>query len=153
MLEVQEHQQQYTYLRGGTRLEEKPFTIESFYEFCNKKKLMGVKCMKCGEILVPPRQLCIKCGSTNLKWIELSGRGKIISYTIIHVTSPKFTKKAPYAVGIIELEEGVKLPGMIKNIDFKELKVGLKVKVAFEEEEIEEWPKWTRYYFVPEKNI
>ncbi|MCS7366083.1 MAG: Zn-ribbon domain-containing OB-fold protein [archaeon GB-1867-035] len=131
-------------------MEEKPFTIESFYEFCSQGKLMGAKCLKCGKIHAPPRPSCINCGSNKFEWIELSKTGKIISFTIIHVAPPRFADKTPYAVGIIELDDGVRLPGMIKNVEFNELKIGIKVKVEFEEAvEKEEWPKWTRYYFVP----
>jgi len=62
-----------------------PFTVSSFYGFISEKRLMAAKCNECGTVLLPPKPMCTHCLSTNLKWIELDGAGKLISYTVIHV--------------------------------------------------------------------
>ena len=131
-----------------------PFTIEQFYRFMNEGKLMGAKCRKCGKIMLPPRPICIQCYSENLEWIKLENKGKLLTYTIIHVAPPQFQHLVPYAVGIIELEKGLKLPGMIKGIDFDKIKIGMELKIEVEpvtkeEAEGQEWPTWPKYYFKP----
>lgn len=131
-----------------------PFTIEQFYRFINEGKLMGAKCRECGKIMLPPRPICIQCYSENFEWIEFNKRGKLLTYTIIHVAPPQFQHLTPYAVGIIELEKGLKLPGMIKGVDFNEIKVGMELKievepVTAEETEEQKWPAWPKYYFKP----
>jgi len=131
-----------------------PFTIEQFYRFMNEGKLMGAKCIKCGKIMLPPRPICIQCFSENLEWIKLENKGKLLTYTIIHVAPPQFQHLVPYAVGIIELEKGLKLPGMIKGIDFDKIKIGMELKIEVEpvtkeEAEGQEWPTWPKYYFKP----
>ncbi|MCD6243180.1 Zn-ribbon domain-containing OB-fold protein [Candidatus Bathyarchaeota archaeon] len=131
-----------------------PFTIEQFYRFMNEGKLMGAKCIKCGKIMLPPRPICIQCYSENLEWIKLENKGKLLTYTIIHVAPPQFQHLVPYAVGIIELEKGLKLPGMIKGIDFDKIKIGMELKIEVEpvtkeEAEGQEWPTWPKYYFKP----
>jgi hypothetical protein len=132
------------------------FTIEKFYQFINERKLMGAKCLKCGKIMLPPRPVCSGCYSESLEWIELERRGKLLTYTIIHVAPPQFQPLTPYAVGIVELEKGLKLPGMIKEVDFDKIKVGMELKIEVEpilkeENETREqsWPAWPRYYFKP----
>ena len=131
-----------------------PFTIEQFYRFMNEGKLMGAKCIKCGKIMLPPRPICIQCYSENLEWIKLENKGKLLTYTIIHVAPPQFQHLVPYAVGIIELEKGLKLPGMIKGTDFDKIKIGMELKIEVEpvtkeETEEQEWPAWPKYYFKP----
>ena len=131
-----------------------PFTIEQFYRFMNEGKLMGAKCIKCGKIMLPPRPICIQCYSKDLEWIKLENKGKLLTYTIIHVAPPQFQHLVPYAVGIIELEKGLKLPGMIKGIDFDKIKIGMELKIEVEpvtkeEAEGQEWPTWPKYYFKP----
>jgi len=126
---------------------ELPPTLESFYNFCGQGKLMGARCKSCGEILVPPRSLCLKCNSTSTEWMELKGTGKLLAYSIVHVAPSAFQSSAPYAVGIVSLAEGPRIPGMIR-VEQKDLKVGLELKVAFESSHMENWPTWTRYYFV-----
>jgi hypothetical protein len=76
--------------------------------------------------------------------------GRVLTYTVIHVAPPQFKKMVPYAVGIIQLEEGTKIPGMIREVDPNQLKVGMKVKMKFDESQVEQkWPQWPRYYFIP----
>lgn len=126
------------------------FTIEQFYKNISQKKLMGGKCRKCGKIHLPPRPLCDKCLSTEFEWVELPQNGKLLTYTIIHVAPPQFQNIAPYAVGIIQLENGVKIPGMIKGVPLDKIKVGMPLKMEFEEpQQTQQWPQWPRYYFVP----
>ncbi len=61
----------------------------------------------------------------------LADKGKVISYTIIRVPPQQFADQAPYAVGIVELEDGIKLTGQIVDCDFNDLKTGMKVKIEF----------------------
>jgi uncharacterized OB-fold protein len=122
-------------------------TIESFYQSCAREKLVGVRCRSCGEILAPPRSLCPKCHSTDMEWMEFKGTGKLLTYSVIHVAPSAFQSLAPYTVGIVQLTEGARLPGMVR-VEPKDLRIGLELKVAFDRSQSENWPQWTRYYFV-----
>ena|SRR5208283_684738 len=124
-------------------------TIENFYNYCAIGKLMGVKCTRCGTLNCPPRGICQKCLGTGTKWIQLKGDGVLLTYTVIHFPPTQFLSLAPYAVGIVKLEEGPNLPAMIKNIDFDHLKIGIPLQIDFETATPEEWPKWPRYFFKP----
>jgi uncharacterized OB-fold protein len=124
-------------------------TVENFYKYCEERKLMGVRCKKCSTISWPPRSLCSKCFSNTMEWIEFKGRGELLTYTIIHFPPGQFQALAPYAVGIVKLEEGVQLPGMIKNLKLEELRIGMDLQVDFETALPKEWPRWPRYFFKP----
>jgi len=110
---------------------------------------MGVKCEECGALYSVPKLFCLKCNSKKLSWIQFKGVGKLISYTIVYVPHPRFQNEAPYVLGIVELEEGVKLLSRIKNIKLEDLKIGLPLKIDFEKTEGDAWPTWGRYYFKP----
>jgi uncharacterized OB-fold protein len=134
--------------------EQSPFTISSFYKFIGKKKLMAAKCSKCGTMLLPPKPMCTNCLSTNLKWKEIEGAGKLLSYTVINVAPMQFQSIAPYTVGIVELKSGLRLPGMIRdehseNIPVDRVKVGMDLKIDFEAATSSQWPAWPRYFFKP----
>ena len=125
-----------------------PFTIESFYKFVNEKKIMGAQCRNCGQSILPPRPMCPKCLSKDLQWKESSKKGKLLTYTVIHVSPQQFQSLAPYAVGIIELENGAHLAGMIKGTALDQIKVGMDLTIEFEDASaITGWPQWPRYYF------
>ncbi|MGC9345347.1 MAG: Zn-ribbon domain-containing OB-fold protein [Candidatus Bathyarchaeales archaeon] len=130
--------------------EQAPFTIEEFYKYISQGKLMGGKCRKCGKVHLPPRPLCDKCLSKEFEWTEIPQKGKLLTYTIIHVAPPQFQQMAPYAVGIIQLENDLKIPGMIRDTAPEQIKIGMQLKMAFETStETSQWPQWPRYYFKP----
>jgi len=132
-------------------LAEKPqvqgFTIDQFYRFCDEGKLMAARCRKCRKLIMPPRPLCPNCYSDNLEWTQLRGEGKVVTYTIIHISTSELQPLTPYAVAVVKLEEGVSLTGMMRIGKPDEIKIGSKVSVSFEKVERKKWPIRPRIVF------
>jgi len=127
-----------------------PFTIEQFYKFMQQGKLMAGKCLRCGKIHLPPRPLCDNCFSQEFEWVEAPEKGKLLTYTIIHIAPTQFQALAPYAVGIIELDNGLRIPGMIQGAPQDQLKVGMALTIDFGTcNTTQAWPQWPRYCFKP----
>ncbi len=63
--------------------------------------------------------------------IKLSGKGEIITYTIIHVGPEAFEEQVPYPVAIIKLEEGPQITAQIVDCNIDEVKIGMKVENTF----------------------
>ena len=82
--------------------------------------------------------MCPACWSSDLAWIESSGRGKIYSFTIVHrASTAEFQERVPYALAMITLNEG---PRMVTNIAYEEsqpLEIDDVVEVFFEERSAE----------------
>lgn len=130
--------------------EQEQFTIEQFYKHISQGKLLGGRCTKCGKVHLPPRPLCDNCYSKNFEWTEISSRGKLLTYTIIHIAPAQFQSMAPYAMGIVQFDGGLKLPGMIRGVAPEKIKVGMEVAMDFGACEItQSWPQWPRYCFKP----
>jgi uncharacterized protein len=127
-----------------------PFSIEQFYKFLGQQKLMAGKCLKCGKIHLPPRPLCDNCFSQDFEWVSVSGKGKLVTYTVIHVAPKQFQDLTPYTVGIVELEDGLKIPGMIQSTTQEHLKIGMELTLDFGTcSGPQQWPNWPRYCFKP----
>ena len=124
--------------------EEKDITIQNYLEFVNNKKLMGSKCQKCNATYVPPRKLCIKCNSTDLEWIEMSGKGKLAAFSCIGVgttfmVEKGYSMKKPYCFSVIELDEGPMISGQLIGVDESNpdtISIGTPVKLSFIETEL-----------------
>jgi scaffold protein (connect acetoacetyl-CoA thiolase and HMG-CoA synthase) len=130
--------------------EKAPFTIEQFYKNINQQELLAGKCIKCGRIHLPPRTVCDNCHSKDFEWTKIPRKGKLLTYTVIHIAPAQFQSISPYAIGIVQLENGVKLPGMIQDTELEQLKVGMPLSVEFGAcEPSQPWPHWPRYYFKP----
>jgi uncharacterized OB-fold protein len=123
---------------------EKDFTIESYLEFIRNKKLMGTRCKDCGSMFVPVRKLCIDCNSSNMEWVEMSGKGEIAAFTSITVGTPFFVEKGydrnkPYCFSVIKLQEGPMVSAQLVGVDESKpesIHVGMPVKVTFLETEL-----------------
>ncbi|MFC1934920.1 Zn-ribbon domain-containing OB-fold protein [Chloroflexota bacterium] len=120
-------------------MEERPFSDISYHQFLSEEKIMGSKCKKCGALYAPPRPICIKCRGIEMQWVEMRGKGKLVAFTCIAVVTPVMTKAGydkqhPYVVGVVELEEGVKVDAHIKGIDGTKpeaIKIGTPLVVEF----------------------
>lgn len=125
-----------------------PFTIEQFYKFLQQGKLLAGKCLKCGKIHLPPRPLCDNCYSKEFEWVTVSGKGTLVTYTVINIAPQQFQDLTPYAVGIVQLENGLKIPGMIQGIAQEQLKIGMPLLLDFGScSTPQQWPQWPRYCF------
>ncbi|MXW50482.1 MAG: Zn-ribbon domain-containing OB-fold protein [Gammaproteobacteria bacterium] len=87
-------------------------------------KFMTTACASCGALTFPPKQHCPDCWSDDMNWTELSGQGILYARTTIHAAATQFRDEVPFSVGIVDLEEGVRLvagliddPDRIKNGD------------------------------------
>lgn len=72
--------------------------------------LVGGRCAGCAKVFFPRSDMCPGCASReSMAEVRLSRRGKLYSYSVIHVNAPGF--KAPYAVGYVDLPEGPRVFG------------------------------------------
>jgi uncharacterized OB-fold protein len=97
----------------------KPIPVPSseskpYWDGLREHKLLMPRCDACEGYWFPPSLLCPRCNSAKWTWTAVSGRGRIFSYVVYHrVYHPGFADEVPYAVAVIELDEG---PRMISNV-------------------------------------
>ena len=97
----------------------------------HKYNLIGSKCHTCNSAFYPPRKLCSDCRRKgDIKEFKFSGKGEIVSYTIIHAAPEGFEKICPYGIAIVNLEEGTNISAPIVG-DMNKLQIGKKVRPVF----------------------
>jgi len=102
-----------------------------FREIPQRYRLEANRCKKCRMIYFPPRQYCGGCKSKEFETIKLSDTGKLLTFTVIRIAPSNFSKETPYAVGVVELNDGVKLTTQITDTDPDKLEIGQKIKLVF----------------------
>jgi uncharacterized OB-fold protein len=115
------------------------FSDISYNLFLNEDKLMGNRCTNCHALYLPPRPICVKCNSSDMEWAEMKSTGKLAAFTIIAIGPPfmieeGFDRKNPYCVGVVELDEGVKIDARIEGVDVKNpenIKIGTPLSAKF----------------------
>ena len=103
-------------------------TLRHFFERARAGQLTGVRCGKCGELAIPPKELCPACGERAWQPVPLAGEGTIASFTVIRVAPRAYAADVPYGIAAVKLKEGVSLLGRIVDIPLEELAIGLPVR-------------------------
>ncbi|MHA2080918.1 MAG: Zn-ribbon domain-containing OB-fold protein, partial [Candidatus Thorarchaeota archaeon] len=97
-------------------MSEKP-TVEQYLKNIEEGIFKAYCCVDCKTVIAPPSGTCYGCGSSNMEWAEVSGRGKLMSFTVIHIPPPEFVDDAPYYIAIVELEEGTRVSSRLLGFD------------------------------------
>jgi len=103
-------------------------------EIPQRYNLIGNQCEVCKKVYFPPREACPYCRRKSIgkmKDLKFSGKGKVVTYTIIHEAPENFEGQAPYPMAIIQLEEGPKLTAQIVDCKLEDVKIGMRVKSTF----------------------
>jgi len=105
-----------------------------FWDSLREHKLRMQRCSQCGRFRFPPCVICPYCVSPYSEWIEVRGKGKVYSFTVVHhAYTPAFEDALPYVVAVVELEEGVRLVTNIVGCKPEEVKIGMDVEATFED--------------------
>jgi hypothetical protein len=100
-----------------------------YWQRAAEGQLVLQRCTDCGVFQFYPRALCAACAGET-EWVDASGRGSLHTYTIIRQNrSEAFAGLVPYAVGIVDLAEGVRMMSNIVECDVDHLYVGMELEV------------------------
>jgi uncharacterized OB-fold protein len=98
------------------------------------------QCSECGALQHPPEELCHHCGSFDLGFKELAGRGTVYSYTVAHyAVNRALVDAVPYAVVLVSLDEApeVRIIGNVLDIPPDQVRIGMPVEAVWEEREVD----------------
>ncbi len=103
--------------------------VAEFYAHLAAGELRLQRCGGCRRWRHPPRVRCGACGSERWRWQPASGRGAVYTWTVTHqALVPPFAEDLPYAVVVVELEEGPRLVTAVRGIEPGALRLGLAVE-------------------------
>ncbi|TGK34352.1 hypothetical protein EHQ12_16625 [Leptospira gomenensis] len=103
--------------------------------------LKGIRCDSCGFQTTESPVGCTNCGNSDVSEITFSGTGKIFTYTVVHVGFGRLSRRAPYVLAVVELEEGIRTMGILEGEVAgtpvtESVRIGWDVKFRNEEPEI-----------------
>lgn len=101
-----------------------------FWDGCAEGKLLIQRCTACNTLRHPPAPVCSSCHSFDWDSVQASGKGTIYSFVVMHYPEvPPFDYPNP--IGLIELEEGVRLTAGLVGVKRDQLAIGQAVQVEF----------------------
>lgn len=106
---------------------------EKFWKAAAQGSLLVPKCTACTRTFWHPRPLCPHCGSNRVDWIKGSGGGTVHTFTVVRQSGdPYFKTRVPYAVAMVELDEGPRMMTNVVECPVDSVKIGMRVEVVFE---------------------
>ena len=116
-----------------------------FWEACRKHRLVVQRCNSCDHLRFYPTAGCPACACDDFTWDEMSGKGRLYSWTVVHRSvDPYWQTKTPFVSAIIELDEqpGLLVPGLLTDVATEQLRAGQPLTVWFEEAGEFTLPRW-----------
>jgi hypothetical protein len=120
-----------TYLPGdGVHITTDPHTAP-FWEAAKQRRLVAQQCSDCKRFRLPPTPFCPNCQSTNVDWPQLSGRGVVYSFSVVHGLPghPDITL-LPVIVDLPDAP-GARLVSNIIDVDPDTVEIGAELAVDF----------------------
>jgi len=93
-------------------------------------RLIGSKCMDCGDEYFPPVYRCKGCGSEHVKDREMPKAGKIMTYTVLHEPLPGFEAQTPLYLAVVRLENGARILTQVVDSPQDSVKTGATVRAT-----------------------
>ncbi|WP_258049978.1 bifunctional MaoC family dehydratase N-terminal/OB-fold nucleic acid binding domain-containing protein [Streptomyces finlayi] len=106
-----------------------------FWEGVAEHRLLIQRCTECATLRFPWLPGCNECGCQKWDTVEASGEGTVFSYVVMHHPPfPAFSRSGepgPYAVGLVELAEGVRMVSSVLGVPADEVRTGMPVRLEF----------------------
>lgn len=118
----------YTYSAG-------PIRSKFLIELRDNKRIMGTKCPVCNRVYLPPRPTCFVCFSQLDKWVEVSDKGTLMTYTVVYQPEPAHPVDVPFVFGIIKLDGAdTSIAHLVSEVNPEDLRIGMRLQAVFNEE-------------------
>ena len=101
-----------------------------FVGYLEQNKVVGTKCKGCGLTFFPPRADCYQCLSSDMEWFEVSGKGKLITFSKLQYGPVGFEGDLPYSIAVADFGDYKVFGRLASDIPEEEIKVGMEVKTV-----------------------
>jgi Predicted nucleic-acid-binding protein containing a Zn-ribbon len=120
--------------------------IKRFFEGLREGKIYVTRCRRCGRYYFPPQADCPYCRASDMDWVEVSGEGELLTYTVINTKPLTFSHYPDYVVAIARMKEGFNVLAWLRIDDPRKVRVGMRVRLQIARREPE---GYLTYEFVP----
>ena len=101
-----------------------------FMNFLNEGKVKATKCKDCGRTFFPPRADCYQCLTSNMEWVEVTGTGKLLSYSKLEYGPVGFEGDLPYTIALLDYGEYKVFGRLSKDLTDDDIEVGMELKTV-----------------------
>ncbi len=104
--------------------------VNDFIDYLEQGKVMGTRCKACGLFFFPPRADCYQCLTDNMEWFEVSGTGKLVTYSKLEFAPVGFQDDVPYCIALLDYGDYRVFGRIAANVAEKDLRIGMEMKTV-----------------------
>ncbi len=104
--------------------------INDFIDKLEQGKVMGTRCKECGHVFFPPRADCYECLKSDMEWFEVTGKGKLVSYSKLEFAPVGFGDDLPYAIALLDYGDYKVFGRIADNVPENEIEVGMEMETV-----------------------
>jgi len=109
----------------------KMFSSRAWRENPQRYRMEAAKFKKSGKTYFPPRDIDPETGDTEYEIVALPETGKVLTYTVIRVAPGQWSDQSPYALAVVEMNDGTRVFGQMTDCNVDEIKIGMEVRTEF----------------------
>ena len=98
-----------------------------FIDYLESGKVMGTRCKDCGLAFFPPRADCHQCLAGNMEWFEVSGAGRLVTYSKLQFAPVGFQDDVPYCIALLDYSDYKVFGRISSDIAEEELEIGMEM--------------------------
>jgi len=102
--------------------------VNDFVKYLDLGKVMGTRCKECGTVHFPPVADCAECLSSDVEWFEVSGPGKLVSFSKLIYAPVGFEEDLPYSIALLDYGDYKVFGRISKDIPDEQLQIGMAMK-------------------------
>lgn len=107
--------------------------VNDFISHLDEGKVTGTRCKDCGVVFFPPRADCYKCLTSNMEWFDVSGTGKLVSYSKLEYAPVGFDGDLPYCIALLDYGDYKVFGRLAGDLPQEEVEVGMDMKTVVNE--------------------
>ena len=101
--------------------------VNDFVDYLEKDRVMCTKCKDCGRIFFPPRADCCDCLTSNMDWVDVAGRGKLVSFSKLEYAPVGFGEDLPYCIALLDYGDYKVFGRIADDVSEDDIEVGMEM--------------------------
>jgi hypothetical protein len=107
--------------------------VNDFVDHLEKGNVVYTHCNTCGADFFPPRADCAGCLSSDMAWREVTGTGKLVSYSQLKYAPVGFDADLPYSIALLDYGDYQIFGRLADDVDLAAVKIGMPMTTVVNE--------------------
>jgi uncharacterized OB-fold protein len=121
-----------------------------FLRHVKEGRIVGQRCPSCNKVYVPPRGCCSGCGVVTEEEVEVSQKGTLERFTIVHIPIHDSAVPPPFILSYILLDGAdIAFMHLVSGVPNEQVRIGMRVEAVWRPKKEWDYTMENILYFKP----